>query len=280
MSWTDQAILLTVAKVAKRTLVIEVMAENYGRCRAVAAFEGRDAPVLLPGSFLSVRCTPAGMGQPMQAELLEISGGIIAEAPDDIGLLALAAAKDLMVSLLAEEDPVPEIYDATEALMRSLVSDDGRWPVHYAALEFALLMELGHVGNLDLCRPAFRHGEAIYLSPKTGRAVTREHAGAFLDRMIPLPGFLMGARNTNIADVRLGLELTELMLTRFALPAVGVAELPQTRLPLMQAFKPMREIPKAKPDRGKPILDDDGRHRRVMSSKPLMIASRGTGGAA
>lgn len=278
VSWTDRAVLLTVAKVAKRTLVLEVMTENYGRCRAVATLEGKEAPVLLPGSFLNINCRSEGFGEPLRAELIEISGGIIAASPDDVGLLALAAAKDLMVSLLAEEDPAPEIYDAVNALMSSLVNEDGRWPLHYAMFEFALMMELGHVGNIDVCLPAFRHGEMIYFSPKTGKAVTREQAGAFLDRVIPLPGVLLGQRNGNLIEVRQGLELTEMLLTRCAMPAIGVPALPSTRPPLMQAFKRVRDIPKAKVDHGGPKVEDDARRKRLMSSKPLMVASRGMSG--
>lgn len=277
MSWTDRAILLTVAKVNSRTLVLEVLTENYGRCRAIATLEAKEAPILLPGSFLSIHCTSDGMGQPLNAKLLEISGGIIADSPEDIALLALSSAKDLMVAFLAEEDPVPEIYDATYAMMQSLVAEDRRWSVHYALLEFAILTELGHIRGMSQCLPAFRHGETIYLSPKTAKAVTREQAGAFLDRMIPVPGILLGQRNASVVEVRQALELTQMILERFAVPTVELNSLPGTRADLLKAFKRVREIPKA-PDVAKvPSVDEQARRRRLMSSTPLMVSSRGSG---
>lgn len=279
MSWTDRAILLTVAKVNNRTLVLEVLTENYGRCRAIASLEAKEAPVLLPGSFLNIHCTSDGMGQPLSAKLLEISGGIIADSPNDVGLLALSSAKDLMVAFLDEEDPVPEIFDATYAMMRSLVAEDKRWSVHYALFEFAVLTELGHIRGMSQCLPAFRHGETIYLSPKTAKAVTREQAGAFLDRMIPVPGILMGQRNASVVEVRQALELTQMVMERFAMPTVGMSGLPGARSDLLRAFQRVRQIPKAA-DVAKPgALDDQARRRRMMSSTPLLVASRGSGSA-
>ena len=277
MSWTDRAILLTVAKVAKQTLVLEVLTENYGRCRAIASLDGSEAPVLLPGSFLRIHCTGDGLGQPMQAKLLEISGGIIAETPDDIGIVALSCTKDLMAMFLEVEDPVPEIYDATRTMMQSLVAGDDRWPVHYALVEFAILTELGHITGMSECMPAFRHGDAIYLSPKTARAVPRERAGAFLDRLIPVPGLLLGQRNASIIEVRQALDLTEMVLQRFALPSSESNALPVGRQDLIQALNIMEQIPKASVVAPISLEDEQLRRRRLMESKPLMVASRGAG---
>lgn len=277
LSWTDRAVLLTVARVAKQTLVLEVLTENYGRCRAIASFDGAEAPVLLPGSFLTMNCTNDMLGEPVKAKLLEISGGIIAEDTDDVALMALTSAKDLMVAFLSEEDPVPEIYDATRSMMDSLVSKDRRWPVHYAALEFALLTELGHIRGMSDCRPAVRHGEAIYLSPKTARMVTREQAGAFLDRMIPVPGLLFGQQKVNAIDVRLSLELNRIVFEQFALPSQGLAEMPAARADVVNAAEKVREIPKPSSAQPSAATDEEARRKRLISTTPLMVAGRSAG---
>lgn len=279
VSWTDRAVLLTVARVGKQTLVLEVLTENYGRCRAVATLDGKEAPILLPGSFLTINCTNDKLGEPLRAKLLEISGGIIAESADDVALLALTSAKDLMVAFLDEEDPVPEIYDATQEMMQSLVSDDKRWPVHYAALEFALLTELGHVRGMSDCMPAVRHGETIYMSPKSARMVTREQAGAFLDRMVPVPGLLLGQQKVNAIDVRLSLELNKTVFENFALPTVGLGQLPDVRADVVSAAQRVRDIPKPVDRKNNSGTDEDARRKRLISTTPLMVAGRGGGAA-
>ena len=273
MNWTDNAVLLTVAKAGKKTLVLEVLTENYGRCRAIAVLQDQ-APVLLPGSFLKINCTAESFDQPLQAKLIEIEGGLIASKADDVGLLALTSAKDLMVMLLEEEDPVPEVYDFTYAMMVSLVNDDKRWAVHYAALEFALLSELGYIEGISDCMPAYRHGDAIYISPRTGRAVPREQAGAFLDKLMSLPGFLLGGRNASVVEVRQALELNEQLLRKFALPDHDIAHLPETRDYLVRNFQRVREIPRASEEVKRPKIDAEARRRRMMSSKPLLVACR------
>lgn len=273
VNWTDNAVLLTVAQAGKRTLVLEVLTENYGRCRAITILQDQ-APVLLPGSFLKINCTAESFDKPLQAKLIEIEGGLMASKADDVGLLALTTAKDLMVLLLDEEDPVPEVFDYTYAMMASLVNEDKRWAVHYAALEFALLAELGHIDGISDCLPAFRHGDAIYISPRTGRAVPREQAGAFLDKLMSLPGFLLGGRNASVIEVRQALELNEQLLMKFALPDRNVAHLPETRDALVQSFRRIREIPRATQETKRPVIDDEARRKRMMSSKPLLVACR------
>lgn len=275
MEYVDDAILLTVAKVGTGSLVLEVLTANHGRQRVVSTITGADQPTLLPGSFMSLKCIGDDLGKPMRAEILRVTGGLIAASPADVGLAALTAAKDLLVALIPVQQPTPEIYQAMAALMTSMVQEDGRWPVHYVKLEFALLDDLGCVQGVQRCMSAFRHGETIYVSPRTGGFVTREEGGAFLDKLLPMPGFLLGGSNANLPAVRQGFGLTAMLLERFALTDKEQA-MPQTRQTLARALKRMTSLPPA-PTVQKPMEDAETRRRRMEGMRKLMVASTSSG---
>ena len=275
MEWTDKAILLTVAKAGKRTLILEVLTQHHGRCRCVTSFTGGSSPMLLPGSFLAMTCSIEGFDKPLLATLSRITGGIIAEKSDDIGLVVLSTAKDLLVSLLPLEQPAPDVYGVMRSMMSSLVRNDGRWPMHYAMWEFALLCEIGKVEGVQRCRPAFRHGETIYMSPRSGALHTREEAGAFLDKMQDVPGFLLGGKTINMVSVRQAMELNQILLERFALPETQ-GGLPALRAKLEWMIQRTRELPpEAQEDETE--IDEEARRNRIEAMRPLMVASRSMG---
>ena len=273
MRWTDKAILLTVAKTGQNTLVLEAFTREHGRCRCVSEIDKQKMPILLPGSFLSIRYESSGAGKPGTAELLEADGGIIAETTKDAPLVVLTCVKDLLCKLMPLGDPAPKLFDVFEKLMISMISEDGRWPVNYALWEFTLIQALGHIQGMSECLPAFRHGDLIYLSPSSGKLYPRERVGAFLDRMLPLPGFLMGARNCNAVDVRQALQLTAVLYENFVFPDANVDDLPPTRLDLLAIVRKIQAIPPAPADKV-PVVDAEARRKRLLALRPLMVSNK------
>jgi DNA repair protein RecO (recombination protein O) len=58
--------------------------------------------------------------------------------------------------------------------------------------------------------------DLAYVSPKTGRAVSREAAGEWAARLLPLPPFLLGTNPPDRTQWRDGLRLTGHFLARDA----------------------------------------------------------------
>lgn len=278
MAKMDQAILLTVAKAGKSKLLIEVLARRQGRCHAMISLEDASAPkFLLPGCYLDLSITPDPTAKVGQAKLEGVSGGIIADDDEDIGISALSSVKDLSTLLLDLNEPMPEIFDRTKTLMHSLIAEDQRWPLHYAAWEFAVMCELGYVTGIERCLADHRAGEVIYMAKKSGKVFTRIEAGAFLDRMVTVPSFLMGAKNASPVEVKQAMELNEHLIESFALPAAGGTEMPVTRKFLAKVMAKIRNIPTAQ-SAGMPEIDEDARQQRLATRMPLMVARKAVTG--
>ncbi len=64
------------------------------------------------------------------------------------------------------------------------------WLAFYVKWEMNLLDQLGFGLNLESCAVSGLTDALIYVSPRSGRAVHRDHAGDYADRLLPLPCFL------------------------------------------------------------------------------------------
>jgi DNA repair protein RecO (recombination protein O) len=89
--------------------------------------------------------------------------------------------------------------------------------------ELLLLAELGFGLDLSECAATGDTGDLIYVSPKSGRAVSR-HAGApYAERMLRLPAFLRdGAGEPEGRDLADGFALTGMFLERHVLEPRGL----------------------------------------------------------
>jgi len=64
----------------------------------------------------------------------------------------------------------------------------------FCALGIGLLNELGFGLDLTRCAANGTADDLIYVSPRTGRAVSREGGAAYRDRLLALPAFFSDAR--------------------------------------------------------------------------------------
>ena len=269
MTWTDSAVLLGVARAGGDSLHLSVLTERHGWQVCRLADASKAAPMLLPGCWIAVTVTPAGP-DPGAVELGETDGGLIVDRPDSESLLVLDHARAMIEALLPPAVPSPPIFRETRMLVLGLMAEDGRWPLHAARWEVAVLEALGHVRGSARGRAAFRHGETVYLSPRSGTIVTRAEAGAFLDRMLPVPGFLLGGANAVPAEIRQAFELSSSLFARFVWPAAGQAAAPETRGQVVAAAERVTHLPRAEAARRDQQSEED-RARRLTAARRLMV---------
>jgi DNA repair protein RecO (recombination protein O) len=145
--------------------------------------------------------------------------------------LALAGLSSLcaLARLLPERDPHPNLFEVTLFVLGFLDEPDV-WPALMVRWELALLDELGFGLDLASCAATGAREDLVYVSPKSGRAVSADAGAPYKDRMLSLPAFLDKGRQgaPTAADVAAGLELTGHFLeTRVLIPREGA--MPQAR---------------------------------------------------
>jgi len=251
MDWRDEGILLATRPHGETSAILEVLTREHGRHAGLVqgGQSARQAPSLQPGSqlLLDWRARLAEHLGQFRIEPLRSRAAPIME--DRTALAGLGAIGALLVAFLPEREPNPEIYQLTVALADALADRHWDWPVRYARWEVALLAALGFGLDLTRCGATGTTEDLAYVSPRTGRAVNRTAGGAWADRLLPLPEFLIGHAGPTIAPttaptiaptigaVREALRMTGFFLEHWACPALERQALPEARARLLHRFE-------------------------------------------
>jgi DNA repair protein RecO (recombination protein O) len=148
---------------------------------------------------------------------------------DDAAALAAMTSMAALARLLPERDPHPNLYEITQFVLGYL--DQGAvWPALLVRWELALLDELGFGLDLAACAATGRREDLLYVSPKSGRAVSAGAGEPYKDRLLALPRFLRGGAGGAVSreDVLAGFALTGHFLEARVL-AARHTEMPEAR---------------------------------------------------
>ncbi len=143
-------------------------------------------------------------------------------------LAGLNAVCALLLYALPEREAHLPLYRRTEALL-DVLDETGLWPLAYLRWEMALLEELGYGLDLSACAVCGAANDLSYISPRTGRAVSRAGAGEWADRLLPLPECLLGGTDHPLSDVLQGLEVTRFFLRKSLAEGAQGKPLPEAR---------------------------------------------------
>ena len=231
MEWRDQGALLAVRRHGESAAIIEVFTALHGRHAGVVrgGASRKAAPVLQPGAQLDLTWR-ARLDEHLgvfTAEPLRSRAGVMADRRALAGLNGICA---LLSHALPEREAHPALYPVTIALLDAL--EGGDWALSYLRWELLLLEELGFGLDLGRCAVTGGSDDLAYVSPRTGRAISRAAAGDWAARLLPLPACLAGgaADASGLAD---GLRLTGHFLTRELASAPGARPLPEARARLI-----------------------------------------------
>ena len=239
MEWRDQGFLLTVRPHGESAAIIEVFTASHGRHAGVVrgGTGRRMAPVLQPGAQLDLTWKArldAHIGSFTVEPLQSRAAAVLA---DRLALAGLTAICALLAFALPERDPHPGLYAGSVALL-DLLAADGDWSLAYLRWELALLEEMGFGLDLTRCAVTGSTDGLAYVSPRTGRAVSRAGAGGWADRLLALPDCLLGQGPATPAHLAQGLALTGHFLGNHLAPALGERPLPEARRRLVAMLEP------------------------------------------
>ncbi len=215
MEWRDEGLITGIRRHGESSAIVEVLTRSHGRHLGMArgARSKTNAPALQPGNSVSVTWR-ARLEEHMGAFVLEStrqrSSEILGSALALHGVNHLGA----LARLLPEREPHPGLHETFE-LVADHLHEPRIAPALMVRLEMAVLVELGFGLDLSKCAATGVTDDLIYVSPKSGKAVSRHAGEPWRDRLLPLPGFLAGrADSADAASVSDGFRLTGYFLER------------------------------------------------------------------
>jgi DNA repair protein RecO (recombination protein O) len=249
MDWQDDGILLSARLHGESAAILEVFTAAHGRHLGVlpgGASRSR-AALRQPGTQLRLTWH-ARLDDHLGtwgAEILAQRAGILG---DGRALNALSSAAALLHLGLPERQSHPRLYAVTLALFDAL--DAGTdWARTYLSWEMLLLEETGFGLDLSACAVTGATTDLAFVSPRSGRAVSRAGAGDWAPRLLPLPALMLGqvpADPGRLArELAQGLALTGHFLAEALAPQLADRPLPGARARLVRALSREGSQPEA-----------------------------------
>jgi DNA repair protein RecO (recombination protein O) len=236
MDWRDTGFVLTARRHGENGLIVELLTAEHGRHAGLV--RGGQSPkrraLLQPGNLVAASWRgrlPEHLGA-FEIELLRAHAAGLIDDPD--GLAALASAASLIAVALPEREPHGDVFQGLAGLIDALDSAD--WAVRYVAWECALLAALGFGLDLQSCAATGVNDDLAYVSPRSGRAVSRSAGQPYHDKLLPLPAFLWRDAPAEGADIAAGLMLTAHFLHHHLLAPQG-RTLPEARARLAERLR-------------------------------------------
>lgn len=224
MEWTDEGIVTGARRHGEANAIVDVLTIEHGRHLGLVrgAMGPRLRPVLQPGNTVRVvwrARLDEHLGQ-YAVEGLRLRSAALLDLPHAMfGLNHVCE----VARLLPERDPHPPIHDALDAILDNL-ADPAAAATLIARFELQMLAELGFGLDLDACAATGGRDDLAYVSPKSGRAVSRAAGAPWRERLFRLPAFLAGeGGKTPIApqDFADAFALTGFFLARHVLDPRG-----------------------------------------------------------
>lgn len=232
MEWTDSGIVLSSRPYGETGIIADVLTREHGRHQGLVRGSKMRA-ALQPGNSLSLiwrARLPEQLGS-YTVELARARAGALMESRESlIGLNAFCAVAG---AALPEHQVHAALHNVAEILLDAMTAEDfSHWGPLYVRWEAGLLDALGFGLDLSQCAATGAVEDLIYVSPRTGRAVSQSAGADYAPRLLQLPQFLLsGGAAPDMAATRAGLKLTGHFLLERVLASNG-REMPQARLRL------------------------------------------------
>lgn len=234
MDWRAEGICLAVRPHAETAAIVDVFTKDHGRHSGlVRGGAGRRlSPVLQPGAQLDLTWRARLEGHLGTFTVEPVASRAAAVMRDRPALAGLAAACGLLASALPERLAYPTLYADTCTLL-DLMPITAAWPLAYLQWELGLLETLGYGLDLSRCAVTGATEGLIYVSPRSGRAVSAAGAGDWAPRLLPLPPCLAGVGSAPDAEIAVALRTTGHFLRAHLSPRSDRPALPAARARLV-----------------------------------------------
>lgn len=239
MQWIDSGVIITTRLHGENAGIVSALSREHGIYQGFVRHlkSKNNRGIYQPGNIVELTwkarlseqlgAFSGDLLSPLSAQLMMSSGS----------LGALNAICAMLHQFFMPRDPHPHLYDKTVSLLQQLATHS-QWHVTYVRFELSMLQELGFGLDLSECAATGSKENLIYVSPKSGRAVSADAGKPYHEKLLPLPAFLINTtsnQNVTAEDIRNGLALCHYFLHKYFLEPYGRV-LPEARTRLERSI--------------------------------------------
>jgi DNA repair protein RecO (recombination protein O) len=217
MEWRDEGLIIGSRNHGETSVIVEAMTRAHGRHLGLVrgGRSRRLRPFLQPGTEaqLTWRARLDEHLGTFAVEPTKLRAASLMASAETLHAICLVAA---LLRLAAEREPHPKLYEEATRIADTIDRPENLPPL-IVRFETEILAQTGFGLDLGRCAATGATGDLIYVSPKSGRAVSRAAGEPYKLRLLPLPAFLRGENAQNppdSAEIRNGFRLTGFFLAR------------------------------------------------------------------
>jgi len=231
MHWTDDGLILSARKYGENSVILHALTREHGRYAGMVRGGAgkRLRGIIQPGNEVGLHWHGRLTEQlgTFKVEAGKSTGSALYDKP--LHLAAFLSVLALADKVLPEREPHPMLFEATRLLAEQMEEDVCHWGALMVRWELGLLSELGYGLDLAECAATGVTENLIYVSPKSGRAVSANSGEPYKDRLLSLPAFLQDQTSAplpDLADIVNGFQLSGFFLQKYLLPNYREETLP------------------------------------------------------
>ncbi len=229
MEWRDKGILLATRPFGETSLIIDVFTPDHGKSSGVVrgGQSKKLKPILQIGAQIDLTWK-ARLEEHLGSFQVELIRSRTANVMNDRLLLAgMLSSATLINRFFPTGQVYKEFYESSENLFDLLQFPD-IWTLGYFKWELEFLETLGFGLDLEKCAVTGSTQDLKFISPKSGRAVSKAAAGDWSSKLLPFPIAASGQVNS-LEDILDGLKVSQFFLEKKVLIAFGMEHLPPAR---------------------------------------------------
>lgn len=235
--WEGCAIAIHARRHAENDAILEVFSKEHGRVSGYVygGASSKKRAFLEPGQSLYLHWASKAEHQLGYFEKIEIQSPKCLSLTDGASLNAISTICTLLHFGLPEALPYPHLFDGTIILLDA-IENDIAWQSSYVRWEAGLLSDTGYGFDLSACALTGATENLKWVSPKTGRAASKEAGEPYKEKLLALPPFLVSHENPiERGDIADGLALTGWFIERDLL-AQAFQTMPESRARMIYAI--------------------------------------------
>ncbi|MBD0390986.1 DNA repair protein RecO [Wolbachia endosymbiont of Pentalonia nigronervosa] len=231
MKWQDEGVVIATKKYGDKNLILSLFTKNHGKYRGLVRSTNNKFQI---SNLLHVEWSaklPENLGF-FKCELIESPFHHFFH--DRLKNIAVVSFAFMLEKVLPENEPCIALYNHFQYFIDVIKYNNESWQSYYLNLELSLLTQLGFRLDLSKCAATGETEDLHFISPKTGRAVSKAAGDYYANKLLPFPQMLRDVYNNNLQnsysfeEFQLGLRVTGHFLNKYLFSQLNM-ELPEPR---------------------------------------------------
>jgi DNA repair protein RecO (recombination protein O) len=242
MKWKDEGVVIATKKYGDKNLILSMFTQNHGKHRGLVRLTNSNNLKFQISNLLHVEWS-AKLHENLgffKCELIESSFHHFFH--DSLKSIAIVSFASIVEKVLPESEPYSMLYNNFRYFIDIMKHNNKFWQSHYLNLELLLLTQLGFKLDLSKCTVTEVTENLQFISPKTGRAISKGAGNDYSDKLLPFPQILHDVCNNNLQnsyssqEFQLGLKVTGYFLNKYLFLQLNM-KLPEPRRLMLSLSK-------------------------------------------